>query len=60
MTLRQREGMNKSQVSQTGFTALNADKERRLRNAAGNPSDKEMLKKFQTEKQARQKQAQGA
>ncbi|XP_061456415.1 ubinuclein-1 isoform X2 [Rhineura floridana] len=45
----------KSKFSKTGFTALNASKEKKKKKYSGSPSYKEMLKKFQKEKEAQKK-----
>ncbi|XP_075384144.1 ubinuclein-1 [Tenrec ecaudatus] len=45
----------KSKFSKTGFTALNASKEKKKKKYSGALSVKEMLKKFQKEKEAQKK-----
>uniref|UniRef100_A0A670K1X4 Ubinuclein 1 n=1 Tax=Podarcis muralis TaxID=64176 RepID=A0A670K1X4_PODMU len=45
----------KSKFPKTGFTALNASKEKKKKKYSGAPSYKEMLKKFQKEKEAQKK-----
>uniref|UniRef100_A0A6J0UY54 Ubinuclein-1 isoform X1 n=1 Tax=Pogona vitticeps TaxID=103695 RepID=A0A6J0UY54_9SAUR len=45
----------KSKFPKTGFTALNASKEKKKKKYSGSLSVKEMLKKFQKEKDAQQK-----
>ncbi|XP_029805535.1 ubinuclein-1 isoform X2 [Suricata suricatta] len=45
----------KSKFSKTGFTALNASKEKKKKKYSGALSVKEMLKKFQKEKEAQRK-----